>query len=292
METAVPQRLGIIAGRGEYPLILAQEARRHGVGRISVLAFRGETRRQIARYADDVVWHWVGALDALLGTLQRLSLSDVVMAGQVKPGHIFTVRLDARMRNLLARLPVRNAETIFGAVVKELESSGVRVLPADTFMERHLAPQGILAGGSLTAEEWHDIQLGWRVGEVVTGMDIGQTVVVKAGIVLAVEAFEGTDAAIRRGGRQCGRRGGAVVVKRSKRTQDMRFDIPVVGKGTLAVLRSVGGRVLAVEAGRTILVGRERVRRLAQRWGIKLVGLRANETGELVEPEAMAGEAS
>jgi len=275
--SGLPQRLGIIAGRGLYPLILAREARRRGVGRIVVLAFRGETRRAIRQYADEVRWHWVGSLEAFLRSLQETGVEAVVLAGQIRPRHIFTVRLDGRMRELLRGLEAVNAETVFGAVVREIERLGIAVLPADSFMEGHRAPEGMLAGGEVTAEEWKDVRLGWRVGRAVSGLDVGQTVVVRRGVILAVEAFEGTDAAIRRAGRLSRPQGGGVVVKMAKRTQDMRFDIPVVGTTTLRAMRKARASLLVVEAGRTILLDRAVLMQRAARWGIRVLGLREVE---------------
>lgn len=271
--------IGIIAGRGDYPLILAREAVAAHQRGVIVFAFKGETKPEIRRYSNRVFWLRVGALQSLLDTIEGSGVRAVVMAGQITPRHVFSARPDAPMRNLLESLPVRNAETIFGAVVGEIEKRGVRVLPASTFMERHLAESGLLAGSEPTPQEWRDIRLGWRVARALAKLDVGQAVAVKAGVVLAVEAFEGTDAMIRRAGRLAGRRGGGVVVKMAKQTHDIRFDIPVVGRRTLEILRKFRFSVLAVDAGRTILLDKGRLTREAAHMGLKIVGLETDSTG-------------
>jgi len=269
---AVPETLAVIAGRGAYPLLLAESARAQGVRRLLVAAFRGETDPAIRRLADRVDWLRVGQLGALLETLRAGGARDAVMAGQIAPTHIFRVRLDAPMWRLLKRLPVRNAETIFGAVADELAAIGVRLLPACRFMERAMPGEGLLGRRPPTDDERRDIDLGLRVATATSGLDIGQTVVVKNGTILAVEAFEGTNAALLRAGRLGGP--GSVVVKAAKPGHDMRFDIPVVGLKTLAVLRRIRAAALAVEAGRCILLERERLVVAADRLGLCFAAVR------------------
>jgi DUF1009 family protein len=172
---------------------------------------------------------------------------------------------------LLRRLPERNAHTIFGALAEELAGVGVELLPASSFMEQHLAPEGVLTARRPDDREQADIELGFRVAEATSSLDIGQTVVVKQGTILAVEAFEGTDETILRAGRLGGK--GAVVVKTAKPGHDMRFDIPVVGDRTLRNLAKAGVSVLACQAGRTILLDRDAVVARADRTNISLVAL-------------------
>ncbi|HIE10122.1 MAG TPA: LpxI family protein [Kiritimatiellae bacterium] len=283
-ETGSPRDLrhslvGLIAGRGDYPLILAREAVSTHRRRVIAFAFKGETRAEIGRYVDQVFWLQVGALQSLLDSIQDSGVNAVVMAGQIAPRHVFSARPDSRMWSLLEGLPVRNAETIFGAVVREIEKSGVSVLPAWSFMEQHLAEPGILSGSEPTAEEWCDIRLAQRVASALANLDVGQAVAVKAGVVLAVEAFEGTDAMVRRAGRLAGRRAGGVVVKVAKRSHDVRFDIPVVGRRTIEMLRKWRFSVLGVEAGRTILLDKGMLMREAGQKGLKVVGLGMESTG-------------
>lgn len=251
----VPEELVLIAGNGVYPLLLAESARRQGVRRLTVVAFRSETDAAVEQWADATHWIRLGQLGRFLEVFRGIGTRRAVMAGQITPTHLFRVRPDAAMLRLLRHLKTRNAETIFGAVADELRKLDVELLPASSFMEPHMPYPGLLSARPPSRQEAVDIQLGLTVAKTVSGLDIGQTVIVKEGTILAVEAFEGTDATIVRAGRLGGR--GAVVVKASKPGHDMRFDIPVVGRRTLKRLRRIRAAVLAVEARRTILLERE-----------------------------------
>ncbi|TSA00283.1 MAG: LpxI family protein, partial [Nitrospiraceae bacterium] len=172
---------------------------------------------------------------------------------------------------LLQRLPVRNAETIFGAVAEDLGALGIEVLPASTFMEEHMPGSGVLTRRGPTRKERRDIEFGWEMAEAVGRLDIGQCVVVKDMVVVAVEAVEGSDEAIRRGGKLA--RGGAVVVKRFKPQQDRRFDLPAVGPGTIQAMIESGAAVLAIEAGKAVFLDREEAIEAADEAGITIVGV-------------------
>lgn len=272
----VPQSLALIAGRGAYPLQLAASARQQGVGTLFAVAFRGETDRRIAERVDAVVWIRVGELGRMLDALRGSRARVAVMAGQIRPRNLFRVHMDAPMRALLRRLSVRNAETIFGAVGDELAGIGVELLPASRFMEAHMPAAGRLSARELTPSEQDDVALGLRIAKTSSGLDIGQSVVVKEGTILAVEAFEGTDAAIRRAAHLGGR--GCVVVKVAKDGQDMRFDIPVIGRRTARTLRKARAAVLAIEAGRCILLERERVLHEIDRMGMAMVAVESEQT--------------
>ena len=276
-DPASVEALGIVAGKGAYPLVLARAARAQGVKRIFAVAFKGETDKRIAEVVDEVRWQYVGQLGKFLDAFGGSGIPVAVMAGQITPRNLFHVRLDPPMRALLAKLPRKNADTIFGAVGDALRGVGVELQPAHLFMESEMAPAGLLTSRAPTAEERADIDLGLEVAKATSGIQVGQTVVIKQGVVLAVEAFEGTDAAIRRGGKVGG--AGAVVVKVARRGHDMRWDIPVVGLRTLKSIRKAGVRALAVEAGRTILLEREAVLAEAERMELAMVGR------EIAEPE-------
>ncbi len=254
---AVPEHLLLIAGRGLYPRLLAESARRQGVRRLSVIAFPGETDREVRRLADDVRMVRVGAMTEFLQAVRSSGARDAVMAGQVSPMSLFRARPDAAMIELLRSLPARNARTIFGAVIARLAELGVRVHPAYRFMEDAMPAPGRLSHRAPDERETADIELGRRVAKATSALEVGQTVVVKEGVILAVEAFEGTDAAIRRGGALGGP--GAVVVKTARTGHDLRYDIPVIGIRTMRVLRRARVTALAVEAGRTILLERDRL---------------------------------
>lgn len=268
--------LGLIAGKGVYPLELARSARAQGVSRLFAVAFKGETDRHLEKLVDEMEWVHVGQLQALLDAFASRGLTQAVMVGQITPTHLFRVRPDAAMFRLLGSLKVRNAETIFGAVGAELAKVGVELKPASLFMEACMPGAGLIGRRAPTPEEQDDIALGLKVAKATSGLDIGQTVVIKQGTVLAVEAFEGTDAAIRRAGELGGE--GGVVVKVAKRGHDMRFDIPVVGEHTMNALRKAGIKVLAVEAGRTILLEREKLAAEADRMGVSFLAVKTDDT--------------
>jgi DUF1009 family protein len=265
---AVPEAVILIAGKGSYPLELAEAARQQGVKRLFAVAFKGETERRIDRLADETAWLRLGRLDDLLAALAPTGIKHAVMAGQITPTSLFSARFDTRTLALLRKLPVKNAETIFGAIGEELRSIGIELLPAWMFMQTAMPPAGLLTRRVPTESERLDIALGIRVAKTTAGLDIGQTVTVKDGVILSVEAFEGTDAAIRRGGELGGP--GLVVVKVAKLGHDVRFDIPVIGMRTLESLRKVKAAVLAVEAGRTLLLEREKLIRAADDWTISI----------------------
>ncbi len=264
-----PRELLLIAGGGAYPIELIRSARAQGVARIVVLGFRGETSREAASLADEVRWLTLGRLGEALDAAESFGISDVVMAGRIRPGNLFRLRPDREAFEALAALRVKNAETIFGAVGERLAQRGLTLRPASWFMEKAMPGPGLLAKRPPTEREERDVALGRRVAKTTSGLDIGQTVVVKDGVILAIEAFEGTDAALRRAGRLGGP--GAVAVKCAKRGHDMRFDIPVIGTGTIRTLRRIRAAALAIEAGRTIVLEREAVAREADRSSLCLL---------------------
>mgnify|MGYP000655917874 FL=1 len=264
-----PRALLLIAGGGAYPVELIRSARAQGVERIVALGFRGETSRMAAALADEVRWLALGRLREALDAAESVGIPDVVMAGRIRPHNLFRLRPDREAFEILAALRVKNAETIFGAIGERLAQRGLTLRPASWFMEKAMPAPGLLSRRAPTAREESDIALGRRVAKTTSGLDIGQTVVVKDGVILAIEAFEGTDAALRRAGRLGG--AGTVAVKCAKRGHDMRFDIPVIGAGTLRTLRRIRAAALAIEAGRTIVLERDAVIRAADRAGLCLV---------------------
>ncbi len=271
MSTVTPECLAVIAGKGIYPQLLAESARKQGVKRIVVLAFRGETSRRMERLADETTWVRLGQLQQMLDVLRDSGAQHVVMAGQVTPTALFHVRPDRRALALLTDLKLKNAHSIFGAVADQLTETGMELLPAHLFMEHSMAPAGQLSQREPTARQKEDIELGIHVASTTSGLDIGQTVVMKDGAVVAVEAFEGTDETIRRAKRLAG--ADTVVVKVAKSGHDMRFDIPVIGLHTMRLLRRVRAAALAVEANRTILLQRDLVIAAADRMNLAVVGI-------------------
>ncbi len=260
----------IIAGKGRYPRLLLDGARKAGVGRIGVLAFRGQTSRSLCA-ADFSARFGVGEVGRMKDWILSTGVKNVVLAGQISPAALFTTRFDPVARGILAKLGAKCAHSIFGAVLEYLSGFGLRVLPASSYMDDCIPQAGVLTRRAPDAREEADIARGHAAAMAVGVVDVGQTVVVKDGMVLAVEAFEGTNAAIKRGCRLGGR--GAVVVKVARDGHDMRFDIPVVGKETMRRLVRSKASALAFQAGRAILLDREEVIREADRHGIAVVAL-------------------
>jgi len=260
--------LGIIAGNGRYPILLAEAARAHGVKRISIAGFSGETAPEVEKLADHYTKLRVGQLGGLCNYFRDQKITQAVMAGQIAPSNLFDLIPDLKGALLLARLKDRNAETIFTAIADELKKAGVDLLPATTFLEESLPEPGHIAGPKLSEHQVYDVALGFRIAKECSRLDIGQSVVVKKGTVVAVEAFEGTDAAMERGGRLG--KGGVVLVKVSKPDQDFRFDVPVIGTRTMEQARDCDVKVIACEAKRTLLLDRNLVLEQAVRWKISL----------------------
>jgi DUF1009 family protein len=266
--------LGIIAGNGDFPLILAREARAQGIGRIVATAFDGETKREIEKYADDVEWIKIGQLNKLSEAFTSRQVKRAVMAGGITPSNLFkNLRLDFRMMAVAARLKVRNAETIFGAIADELAKDGVTLLDPRPFLGDSVPKAGNLTRGKPDKQQQEDITYGLTIAKEISRLDIGQTVVIKEGTVLAVEGFEGTDDCIRRGGALASEKGGAVVVKVSKPNHDFRFDIPCVGQRTLESCTAGKIAVLAIEAGNSLLLDKDEILKAADKQDLRIVAV-------------------
>jgi DUF1009 family protein len=267
-------RLGIIAGNGVYPRLVAESARSAGIRKIFAAGFQNETDPALGEKVDALEWMRVGQLSRLVKFLCDQEVHHAIMAGQIAPGNLFDFRPDWKALLLLARLKVRNAETIFAAIADELSKNGIELLPATSFLENYLAPIGLIAGPALSRRQKEDVEFGWRMARETARLDIGQTVLVRNGTVLAVEAFEGTNEAIKRGGALARKSG--VMVKVAKPNQDMRFDVPCIGPETISVAAGAKIRVVAVEAGRTLLLEKERLIDAVRHAGISLVGISAS----------------
>jgi DUF1009 family protein len=265
----VPETLGIIAGNGVYPRLLADAARRAGIKKIVAAAFTDETDDRLAAKVDEIQWMHVGQLGKLISWFRSAGVANAIMAGQIAPKNLFDLRPDWKTLLLLARLKRRNAESIFAAIGDELARAGITLLPATSFLEDCLAPAGLIAGRKLSPREEDDITFGFEIAREVSRLDIGQTVIVKNGTVLAVEGFEGTNETIKRGGTLGGKN--AIMVKVAKPDQDMRFDVPVIGVATVNVAAEAHLRVIAIEAGRTLLLERETLIECATRSNISIV---------------------
>jgi len=262
--------LGIIAGNGVYPLLVAGAARKAGIKKIVAAAFTGETDPVLGQHIDVVEWMRVGQLGRLLKFLREQDIHHAIMAGQIAPKNLYDLRPDLKAVMLLGKLKQRNAESIFAALADELAKIEVDLLPATTFLEDSIAKLGLIAGPKLSSREEYDVELGWNIAKEIARLDIGQTVIVKNGTIVAVEALEGTNEAIRRGGALA--REGAVMVKVAKPNQDMRLDVPIIGVETIRVATEAGLRVIAVEAGKTLFLQADAIANLAGAASISIIG--------------------
>jgi hypothetical protein len=296
-------KLGLIAGNGRFPFLLLDAARAQGLA-VVVAAIREETDPEINRRAaadEKITVHWLslGELSRLIDVFQKNEVKMAVMAGQVKHKQIFSsIRPDWRLAKLLLNLRTRNTDMLLGAVAKVLGDEGIELISSTQFLEPLLAQEGVLTERAPTEDERNDIEYGLGVARAVAGFDIGQTVVVAAQACVAVEAMEGTDAAIERAGElmrsleeddpspastldhpsgvdpslgtpTLSRR--LTVVKVAKPKQDMRFDVPVIGMRTIETMVRAGATCLSVEAGHTLLFEREALLSRANQEGIAIV---------------------
>ena len=267
------QTLGIIAGNRSLPLLFARQARAQGVGRLVAVAFDGETDPALASLVDETVWLKVGQLSKMISAFQERGVRQCVMLGQVAPKNLFDVRPDFRSLAILVKLKEKNARSIFGAVAEELRKDGIELVPPLPWLGPLMPAAGFSLGPALAGAQKEDVEFGFRIARQVSRMEIGQTVVVKEGAVLAVEGFEGTDQCLRRGGALAGKAGGAVAVKVAREKHDLRFDIPCVGARTLETCGEAKIAVLAFEAGRTLLLEQEQVAPLAGKHKISVVAV-------------------
>ncbi len=244
--------IGLIAGNGRLPYLFAEAAKAQGLS-VHAVAFEGEADASLASFVASLTWVKVGQADAILQALTKRGITKAVMAGGIGRIRSLTqARPDFGMLKIAAGLRSLRDDELLRAVAQYFESKGVQIVAPTDYVKSVLAAEGHLAGPELTPQQQKDVTLGREVAAALGRADVGQTVVVKEGVVLAVEAVEGTDECIRRAGRFGGP--GGVVIKRCKPTQDLRFDLPAAGPVTLEVMREAGAKVLAVEAGKTVLL--------------------------------------
>jgi DUF1009 family protein len=257
--------LGIIAGNRSLPLIFARQARALGVKKLVAVAFEGETDPALAALVDEIVWLKVGQLSKLISAFTDRSVTRCVMVGQIAPKNLFDLRPDLRAMALLFKLKEKNAHTIFGAIANELKRDGVELIETIPWLQPLMPQPGFALGPKLSDEQKSDVAFGYRIAKEISRLEIGQIVVVKNGVVLAVEGFEGTDKCLLRGGELAGTGGGAVAVKVAREKHDLRFDIPCLGPQTLETCASVKIAVLALEPGKTLLLEPDVCEQLARK---------------------------
>jgi hypothetical protein len=272
------RRVGLIAGNGRFPLIFAHTARAEGVVVVAV-AHEGETLPALAGVVDHLTWIKVGELGRMIQVFRDAGIDRVVMAGGIRKAALFEhFAPDDRGMQFLARLGSLGDDTLLRGLARELETEGIRVVESTLFLSSLLSPAGALTKEVPDDAQWADIRHGFAVAKAIGRWDIGQSVVVQSGIVLAVEAIEGTDATIQRGGRS-----GAVVVKVSKPQQDLRFDVPAIGPETVRVCTAAGIAVLALEAGKTLLLDQDELLQLADAHALSIVGVETDAAEALPE---------
>ena len=272
------QRVGLIAGNGRFPVIFARTARAAGVEVVAV-AHEGETLPELNDAVAAVTWVKVGELERIIRAFHDAGIDRAVMAGGIRKAPLLEhFNPDARALQFLARLGTLGDDVLLRGVAQELEREGITIVASTLFLGTLLAPTGALTQRPPTDAQWTDIRHGIAVAKSIGGWDIGQSVVVKSGIVLAVEAIEGTDATIERGGRP-----GAVVVKVSKPQQDLRFDVPAVGPETVRVCMQAGVAVLALEAGKTLLLDKADLIQEAERGDLCIVGVDTDSAAGAVQ---------
>jgi DUF1009 family protein len=272
MNTALAS-LGLIAGNRSLPLEFARQARAAGVKRLVAVAFEKETDAALAKLVDKIVWLKVGQLSKMISAFTDRGIRQCVMVGQITPGNLYDLRPDLRAMSLLLRLKEKNAHTIFGAIADELKKDGVELIEATPWLKPLMPQTGFQLGPKLSDDQRADVDFGFRIARETSRLEIGQTVVVKNGVVLAVEGFEGTDQCLARGGKLAGKDGGAVAVKVAKPNHDMRFDIPCLGAQTLETCAASGVTALALESGKTLLLEREACEQLARKHKISVTAI-------------------
>jgi DUF1009 family protein len=261
--------IGLIAGGGQFPLMVAEAARKQGL-HVVAAAHLGETEPSLSEQVDDIVWIKLGQLGRLIKTLKKKGVNKALMAGSIGKRRMFeNIRPDMRGLAVMSKLAIFHDDDILRAVARELAEEGIEIVSAASYVPGLVAPPGCLTKRRPRKAEKEDIDFGWEVAKELGRLDIGQCVVVRQKTVLALEAIDGTDETILRGGRLA--REKAVVVKVSKPAQDLRFDLPSVGLETISVMSRVKASVLAVEAGKTLIFDKSEVIKYADGVGISII---------------------
>jgi len=269
-------KIGIIAGNGRFPKIFALAAKQLGY-EVVIIALENETMKETTTVVDKVHWVKLGELQKLIDILKKEKIENVVMAGKITKTIIFSddLKLDNRSKKLFETLKDNNDDSILKAYVDEIEKEGLTILDSITLIKDFLPTEGSLTKKEPTEDEMENIRYGWERAKKIAGMDIGQTIVVKNKAVVAVEAIEGTDHTIKRGG-YYGKEG-IIVIKVAKPKQDNRFDVPVIGLDTIDVLVSVKAAAIVIDADKTIFLDSKKSIEKAEKHGLMIIALKNNE---------------
>ena len=262
--------IGLIAGNGKFPILFARAARAQRM-KVVAAAIQGDTSFLLRAFVDKMSWFKAGELEKLFNFFKNEGIKQVIMAGQVNPNNLFDerVKMDQEFQKLFEAIKDRKADTIFSAIADKLKQHGLELLDSTSLLKEYIAPRGTLSRRGPTVNELADMEFGKQIAKTMGGIDVGQTVVVKDKAILAIEAMEGTDRCILRGGQIA--RQGAVVVKMSKPKQDQRFDVPVIGPRTIKAMIKAKAACLAIEAEKTLIIDRNATLKLANQAGICVV---------------------
>jgi len=265
----LPDKIGIIAGGGKFPLLIADSVKKKGLN-IFAVAHKGETSPELAGKVDEIIWIELGQFGHLIKAFKSRDIDRVLMAGTITKANMFSsFKPDLKGLAVMGKLLVFHDDDILRAVSRELEKEGIIVVSSTAYMPELLAPSGCLTKRKPSKKELEDIEFGWMIAKELGRLDIGHCVVVKRKTVLALEAMEGTDKTILRGG-ELGKKD-VVVVKVSKPKQDLRFDLPAVGLNTIKAMSEVNASVLAIESGKTLIFDKEETIELANQNGISII---------------------
>jgi len=266
------KKIGLIAGNGRFPILFADQMRAQGL-KVVAVAHLGETIKELEDHVDHISWIKVGQLGKLIKIFKREEVQELVMAGGIKKTRLFTdIIPDLRAVQLLASLKEKKDDAILRAIAADLEKEHLYVKESTYYLKSLLVNEGNLTTRKPTKKELLDIEYGWKIAKSIGKLDIGQTILVKDKVVLAVEAIEGTDETIKRGGHLAGK--DAIVVKVCKPGQDLRFDLPTIGPETIESMKAAHSYILAVEAGNTLILDKEKTIDIAENGGIGIVGVR------------------
>ena len=269
MNLEIPKKLLIIAGSDNYPKLVIEGARDYGVEHIEVIAFKGETNAKNIVGADRIHWMKVGRLQLLIDCIAETEINQLMMVGKISPRNIFSVSLDDTMKSLLNSLSVLNTHTILSSLVKKIEEIGIHIIPANSFINKLMPSAGILTSRGLSENETNDVSIGAKYLKANSSFDIGQTVVVKSGYIVAIEAMDGTNKTIRRAGKSAG--SGTTVVKLPREDHNLKFDIPVIGLKTIREMIKAKASCLCVKEKMTLIFDLEKVIQMANKHNIAIL---------------------
>ena len=266
------ETIGLIAGNGTFPILFARAARAQGVEVVAV-AMQGETLEEINNEVNEITWVRVGQVGKTIAAFKKANIKKAAMAGGVRKTRLFEgARPDMTGLKLLAKNFARPDDGMLRIFAQAFEDEGIEIVDSTLYMPEALAPEGVLTKREPSTEQWLELDYGYQIARSVGELDIGQTVIVKSGAVVALEAIEGTDACIKRAGELTGNKG-AVMVKIAKPKQDMRFDVPAIGVATITSLEAAGIQTLGIDAGRTLMLDKDEIIAQANKRKISIVGL-------------------